>query len=74
MPEATMNLDNGVVPWQDNIGSSRKITPMKPESIAHGVQQFAHLQLGACVLLPVPSHDPRSRCGFGQFIVAHGRH
>jgi hypothetical protein len=71
MPKASMNKDDRRVSAKYDVGTSRKIAAMQPESVTCAVQQRAHLPLRSGVAPADPRHDLRS-FGFGKD-VGHTR-
>lgn len=60
MPETAVNKYGCSIFGENNIGFSRQIFPVKPESIAHPVKQGSNNQFRFCVLAFNARHVPAS--------------
>lgn len=60
VPETSVHKNNGFVPRQNEIGRTRQIPPMKPESIAHPMDKRSHRQLRLHVARPDSRHAQRT--------------
>jgi hypothetical protein len=63
VPETSMDEDNGLVFWKDDVRLARKIFSVEPKPISEPVEQAADNSFGLCVLAPNPRHNSASFLG-----------
>ena len=54
MPEATMHENDFAKSGEHDVGGARQVRPMKPITVAEGVQTFSYCQFRAGVFLTNP--------------------
>ena len=63
MPKTAVHQHNLPMSWQHDVGLTRKIASMEPESVAHLVEDRANCALGLSILAVYSAHESRSFCG-----------
>jgi hypothetical protein len=72
MPKITVDKDNHLCRWKDNVGFSWQARNMFTESIALKVKLCPHLSLDIRILLFYLRHRPLSL--LGRQVIGHCRH